>query len=192
MPGEPFPWPCVVFCVILVHVLVIYVWSTVWCVGVVTYLQVLGTPKPWASWWIIINSIGCLVRLELVLVRQGKNKWLRCWSVRAICCCWPNQGVVATNFFAELSLTNSQSTLNIITLIMKFISVKLLFGCAVKHLQEMYFFVAEELLESLRFISSLHNLWVLENVRQLEGIFIQGSNYFHLVYFLLVLAIDLF
>ncbi len=75
---------------------------------------------------------------------------------------------------------------------MKYINSKLLFGCAVKHLDEMYFFVAEELLESLRFFSSLHNLWVLENVRELEGIFMQRSNYFHLVKLLLVLAIDLF
>ncbi len=32
---------------------------------------------------------------------------------------------------------------------------------------------------------------MLENVRQLECIFIEGIYYFHLVYFLLVLAIDL-
>jgi hypothetical protein len=41
---------------------------------------------------------------------------------------------------------------------MKCINFKLLFGCTVKHLDEIYFFVAKELLESLRFFSSLHNL----------------------------------
>ncbi len=133
-----------------------------------------------------------MVWLELVLVRQRKNKWLRCWSEHTVCCATPNQRVITANFIPELSLTNCQSTLNSITLIMKCITWKLLFGCAVKHLHEMDLFVAEKLLQSLRLFSSLHNFWVLENVRQPECIFMQRIYDFHFVYSLLVLAIDLF
>ncbi len=67
-----------------------------------------------------------------------------------------------------------------------------MFTGAVKHLHEMDFFISKEFLESLNFFRSFDNLWVFENVRQLECILFQGSNNFQLAEFLFRFKVDLF
>jgi hypothetical protein len=67
-----------------------------------------------------------------------------------------------------------------------------MFSGAVKHLDEMDFFISKKLLESLCFLRSFDNLWVFENVRQLECILFQGSYNFQLAEFLFIFKVDLF